>query len=219
MRPLSDFLPKPLLSVGGKSLLHWQIQRLVASGVQEIIINHAWLGEAIEQAFGRGEDFSCQIHYSPEMQALETAGGIANALHYFGNEPFIVTSGDIYTEFNYSSLFEAAQNIRERRIDAHLVLVNNPAFHPQGDMGLQNHLISPNAIPRFTYGNIGVFHPCLFKSLSEKEKRPLFPWLYRFAEAGRISGELFNGVWENIGTPEQLKTLDKSLSRQLSIYS
>lgn len=219
MRPLSDLLPKPLLSVGGKSLLHWQIQRLVASGVQEIIINHAWLGQSIEQALGTGENFSCQIRYSPEAPALETAGGISNALHHFDDAPFIVVSGDIYTEFDYSTLMKAVQNIRKGQIDAHLVLVNNPIFHPKGDMGLQNHLICPNAVPRFTYGNIGVFHPFLFKSLPKKEKRPLFPWLYRFAEAGRISGELFNGIWENIGTPEQLKTLDKNLSKQLSTYS
>lgn len=211
MRPLSDLLPKPMLSLAGKPLLRWQIDRLVASGVREIIINHAWLGQAIERAFGNGEGFSCRIHYSPEVQALETAGGIANALHYFGDDPFIVVSGDIYTEFNYHTLFKSAQNIQEGKVDAHLILVNNPQFHPGGDMGLQNHLICPDALPRFTYGNIGVFHPRLFSDLPKDEKKALFPWLYTFAQAGRVSGELFDGVWENIGTPEQLTTLDTQL--------
>jgi N-acetyl-alpha-D-muramate 1-phosphate uridylyltransferase len=218
MRPLSDFLPKPMLSVAGKPLIRWQIDRLVASGVTEIVINHSWLGDAIERAFRSGEGFGCKIHYSREPDALETAGGIANTLPFFDDAPFIAISGDIYTEFNYGSLAEAAERIGKDAADAHLVLVNNPDFHALGDMGLENHLIKPDATPRFTYGNIAVFHPRIFSGIARGEKKSLFPWLYEFARKNRVTGELFTGVWDNIGTPEQLNALDARLSHRGALH-
>jgi N-acetyl-alpha-D-muramate 1-phosphate uridylyltransferase len=218
MRPLSDFSPKPMLSVAGKPLIRWQIDRLVAAGFTDIVINHAWLGDHIEHAFRSGEGFGCTIRYSPEEEALETAGGIVQALPLLGDAPFLVVSGDIYTEFNYLTLKAVIDDIAQGKADAHLVLVPNPPFHPQGDMGLENHLIVPDAAPRYTYGNIAVFHPKLFATLPRGEKKKLFPWLYEFARAGRVTGEFFDGIWDNVGTPEQLNALDARLSRPIHIH-
>jgi N-acetyl-alpha-D-muramate 1-phosphate uridylyltransferase len=218
MRPLSDMTPKPMLSVAGKPLIRWQIDRLVAAGFTEIVINHAWLGDHIEHAFKSGEGFGCQLQYSREEEALETAGGIVQALPLLGDEPFVVVSGDIYTEFNYLTLKPIVDEIAQGQADAHLVLVPNPPFHVQGDMGLQDHLITPDATPHYTYGNIAVFHPKLFVSLPRGEKKKLFPWLYEFARQGRVRGELFDGVWDNIGTPEQLDALDMRLSKPVYIH-
>jgi N-acetyl-alpha-D-muramate 1-phosphate uridylyltransferase len=218
MKPLSDFTPKPMLSVGGKPLIRWQLDRLVAAGFTDIVINHAWLGDHIEHAFRSGEGFGCNIHYSREVEALETAGGIVQALPMLGDEPFLVVSGDIYTEFNYLTLKPVIEDIAQGKADAHLVLVPNPDWHVAGDMGLANHLIEPEGAPRFTYGNIAVFHPKLFAGLPRGEKKKLFPWLYGFARKGRVGGELFDGVWDNIGTPEQLNALDTRLSRPKSLH-
>lgn len=218
MRPLSDFAPKPMLSVAGKPLIRWQLDRLVASGITEIVINHAWLGDHIEHALGNGEGFGCSIKYSREAQALETAGGIAYALDWLDDGPFVVVSGDIYTEYNYRTLFSVAEDIAAGKADAHLVLVPNPDFHPEGDMGLDGGLIQPDAAPRHTYGNIAVFNAALFRDLPKGEKKKLFPWLYEFARAGRVTGELFDGTWDNIGTPEQLNALDARLNRPRQIH-
>jgi MurNAc alpha-1-phosphate uridylyltransferase len=211
MRPLSDMLPKPMLSVAGKPLIRWQIDRLIASGFSEIVINHAWMGDQFVRAFKHGEGFGCTIQYSPEDQALETAGGIAHALHLLGDEPFVAVSGDIYTTFNYTSLHDVGQELARGAADAHLVLVPNPDFHPDGDMGLVDGLIDRDAAPRYTYGNIAVFHPRLFRDLDRNGKKKLFPWLYEFAQQGRVTGELFDGEWENLGTPMQLDALDARL--------
>jgi N-acetyl-alpha-D-muramate 1-phosphate uridylyltransferase len=218
MRPLSDFTPKPMLGVAGKPLIRWQLDRLVAAGFTDIVINHAWLGEHIEHALRSGEGFGCHIQYSREDQALETAGGIVQALPMLGDEPFAVVSADIYTEYNYLTLAPIIEDIARGHVDAHLVLVPNPEFHPAGDMGLADHLIQPDIEPRFTYGNIAVFHPKLFAGLPRGEKKKLFPWLYEFARAGRVSGELFDGVWDNIGTPQQLNALDAKLSRPARMH-
>jgi N-acetyl-alpha-D-muramate 1-phosphate uridylyltransferase len=218
MRPLSDMTPKPMLSVAGKPLIRWQIDRLVAAGFTQIVINHAWLGDHIEHAFHSGEGFGCEILYSREEQALETAGGIVQALPLLGVGPFVVVSGDIYTDFNYLTLKPVMEEIAQGQADAHLVLVPNPTFHPQGDMGLENHLIQPDATPRYTYGNIAVFQPKLFAPLPRGEKKKLFPWLYDFARQGRVTGELFDGLWDNVGTPEQLNALDARLRKPTYIH-
>jgi MurNAc alpha-1-phosphate uridylyltransferase len=214
MRPLTDALPKPLLQVGGKAIIEWQIQRLAAGGFRDIVVNHSHLGAMIESALGDGSRQGVRIAYSHEPSALETAGGIAQALHLLGNEPFAVVSGDIYTQFDYSRLAQAAHEIAQDtdRRAAHFVLVANPPWHPEGDMGLEAGRVT-RAGQRLTYGNIAVFHPSLFADVAPGTWLKLFPWAYRFVDAGRVTGERFDGVWENNGTPRQLEELDRRLSR------
>jgi len=215
MRPLTDGTPKPLLPVGGKPIVAWQIERLAAGGFTDLVVNHSHLGEMIEQALGDGSRYGVRIRYSHEPKALETAGGIAQALHLLGGEPFAVVSGDIYTEFDYGSLAAriGAISAEPARTAAHFVLVDNPAFHAKGDdMGVVAGRVS-RAAARLTYGNIAVFHPVLFADVAPGTWLKLFPWAYRYVDEGRVSGERFAGPWENIGTPQQLEDLDRRLSR------
>jgi N-acetyl-alpha-D-muramate 1-phosphate uridylyltransferase len=210
MRPLTDTTPKPLLIAGGKRLIEWQIEGLVKAGVQRIVINHAWLGEQFEAALGNGKRYGCELLYSPEATALETAGGIAKALPLLGDAPFIVVSGDIHTHYDYTCL---PTDLGTHA--AHLVLVPNPSYNPNGDMGLASGLITPQAINKHTYANIGVFSPAIFKSLDPTVKHKLFPWLYA---QGSIGGELFAGEWHNVGTSQQLVALDGALKAGLNSF-
>ena len=132
MRPLTDHTPKPLLKVGGKPLIVWHLERLAKAGFKEVVINHAHLGEQIEQALGDGSQWGLDIQYSPEKIALETAGGIANALPLLGSSPFLVVNGDTFTEINFADL----TNVLQANHHAHLVLVNNPPQHPNGDFAI-----------------------------------------------------------------------------------
>jgi len=213
LRPLTDEKPKPLLEVGGRALIEWQIERLAAAGFAEIVVNHAHLGHLIEEALGDGRRYGVRLRYSPESPALETAGGIVKALPLLGAAPFAVVSGDIHAEFDYSRLEEPlaaiTQNPEVRA--AHLVLVDNPPFHPQGDMGLAAGRITRDG-PKLTYGNIAVFHPSLFRDIVPGTWLKLFPWLYRFVDEGRVTGEHYRGAWDNVGTADQLAALDRRLS-------
>lgn len=213
LRPLTDATPKPLLEAGGRPLIEWQIERLAAAGFGELVVNHAHLGARIEQVLGDGRRFGVRIRYSPESPALETAGGIVKALPMLGAGAFAVVSGDIHTDFDYARLEEPlatiAGNPAERA--AHLVLVDNPPFHPQGDMGLAGGRITREG-PKLTYGNIAVFHPSLFRDIVPGTWLKLFPWLYRFVDEGRVTGEHFRGPWDNVGTLDQLAALDRRLS-------
>jgi len=220
MRPLTDQCPKPLLEVGGRALIVWQIERLVAGGFTELVINHAWLGDRIEAALGDGRRFGAHIRYSAEGSALETLGGVVRALPLLGDAPFAVVSADIYTEYDYTLLAQriaAMSNAAEGAHDetgciAHLVLTDNPPYHPAGDMALVNGRIARNGA-RLNYGNIGVFHPSMFAGLPQDQPARLFPWAYDFIDAPGISGEHFRGVWHNVGTPQQLAALDAELLR------
>lgn len=204
MRPLTDSTPKPLLKAGGKRLIEWQIEGLVKAGVQRIVINHAWLGDAFAVTLGKGERYGCELTYSAETNALETAGGIAHALPLLGDTPFIVVSGDIYTDFNYQTLPDDLNGHI-----AHLVLVNNPEYNPSGDMGLKDGLIQVQASDKLTYANIGVFSAEPFRALNPNTKHKLFPWLY---DQGNISGEHSSAAWHNVGTPQQLNELNAVLN-------
>ena len=213
LRPLTDERPKPLLEAGGRPLIEWQIERLAAAGFAEIVVNHAHLGNLIEEALGDGRRFGVRLRYSPESPALETAGGIVKALALLGPGPFAVVSGDIHTEFDYARLEGplAAIAADPAAQAAHLVLVDNPAFHLEGDMGLAEGRITREG-PRLTYGNIGVFHPALFRDIVPGTWLKLFPWLYRFVDEGRVTGEHYQGPWDNVGTADQLAALDRRLS-------
>jgi MurNAc alpha-1-phosphate uridylyltransferase len=219
MRPLSDVTPKPLLEAGGKRLIEWQIEALVRAGFRELVINTAHLASQIESALGDGARYGARIAWSHEGDtaddALETLGGIVRALPLLspdGARPFVAVSGDIVTDYDYRRLLPYAQAIELGVADAHLVLVDNPPSHPSGDMGLAQGRINLHP-PLLTYGNIGVFAPRLFAGESPVKKK-LFPWLYRAAERGRVSGEHYTGRWYNVGTPQQLAALDALLRAQ-----
>jgi MurNAc alpha-1-phosphate uridylyltransferase len=213
MRPLTDTVPKPLLKVGGRALIDWQVERLAAAGFEELVVNHSHFGALIERELGDGARFGVRIRYSHEATALETAGGVAWALSLLDGDPFVVVSGDIHTGFDYGSLFAPMDAIARDpgRHAAHFVLVDNPSWHPQGDMGLAGGMVTRSA-PMLTYGNIAVFHAALFGAIEPGTRLKLFPWAYRFVEEGRVTGEHYRGAWDNLGTPAQLAALDRRLT-------
>jgi MurNAc alpha-1-phosphate uridylyltransferase len=214
MRPLTDSLPKPLLKAGGRALIEWQVERLVAGGFLDLVVNHSHHGGMIEAALGDGARFGASIRYSHEPRALETAGGVAQALPLLGEEPFAVVSADVHTAYDYASLLPriAAIAAEPSRHAAHFVLVDNPPYHPGGDMSLVNGRITREG-PRLTYGNIAVFHPAPFRGIASGTALKLFPWAYRLVDEGRVTGERYAGSWDNVGTPDQLAALDRRLSQ------
>jgi MurNAc alpha-1-phosphate uridylyltransferase len=217
MRPLTDTRPKPLLEVGGKPLIVWQIERLAQAGITRIVVNHAWLGEQLERALGDGARYGVQLLYSSESEALETAGGIAKALPLLeaGGAPsiFAAVSGDVFCEFDYARLAEpAARMAASGQPLMHLVMVPNPVFHPRGDFSLDGAgRLSLDGAARYTFGNIGVYDTRMFHALAPGERRALTPYYRETIAAGLVSGELYEGRWENVGTPGQLQALDAEL--------
>jgi MurNAc alpha-1-phosphate uridylyltransferase len=204
MRPLTDFTPKPLLKAAGKSLIERTIEQLVVAGFTELVINHAYLGHQIETVLGNGSQFGAHICYSHEgKNGLETAGGIIHALPLMDDgKPFLVVNGDIATDFPFSEL-------REKSFDlAHLVLVPNPEHHSKGDFQLNadNTLSSGNS-NRFTFSGIGIYSPEFFLD-APKESTKLAPLLRTAMLKQRVTGQLFDGFWMDIGTPERLQVLE-----------
>jgi MurNAc alpha-1-phosphate uridylyltransferase len=219
MRPLTDTCPKPLLPVGGKPLIVWQIERLAAAGLTDIVVNHAWLGAQIEAALGDGGRWGVRLHYSPEGEALETAGGIAQALHLLhagDTTVFLAVSGDIFCDFDYRTLHPAAAKLaRQAEPGMHLVMVPNPAFHPAGDfaLGADGMLSLDGTAARLTFGNIGLYDTRMFADIVPGTRVAMTPYYRTAIAAGHASGERFDGRWENIGTPAQLAALDEALRR------
>jgi MurNAc alpha-1-phosphate uridylyltransferase len=218
MRPLTDRTPKPLLPVGGKPLIGWQIERLRAGGFGDLVINHAHLGMQIETRLGDGSAWGVQIRYSDEGAPLETAGGIAKALHLLGEAPFLVTNGDVYAEYDYSRLRPVLDSMAaDPGHLAHLVLVDNPPQHPRGDFVLDGGRVSlplaagPSSL---TFSGIGCYRPELFAGIRPGDKAKLAPLLTAAMAEGRVSGEHFQGRWEDVGTPERLAQLDAELERR-----
>lgn len=218
MRPLTDHTPKPLLEVGGKALIVWHIERLVAAGITELVINHAHLGAKIEAALGDGSQFGAQIQYSAETVALETAGGIAYALPLLGAEPFAAINGDVYCDYDFAHLPERAAALQTRGDMAHLVLVDNPAHHPNGDFLLQTERViesgyQPQATgcQQLTFSGIGVYHPELFSHIPLGSAAPLAPLLRAQIAQSCVSGEHHTGLWIDVGTPQRLHELDCQL--------
>ena len=214
MRPLSDTTPKPLLRVGGKPLLVWHIENLVRAGLTEIIINHAHLGPLIEAALGSGEKFGAHIQYSPEVEALETAGGIAQALPQLGKEPFLVVNGDIYIEYDFSRLTEIGMAMRANAemFSAYLVLVDNPAHHTQGDFALEQSQVKLTGQPRLTFSGVAVYHPDNFRDIERGAKAKLAPLLKTLIHYDLVRGEHHRGRWVDVGTPQRLAALDRLLT-------
>ncbi|RFU47002.1 N-acetylmuramate alpha-1-phosphate uridylyltransferase MurU [Paraburkholderia sp. DHOC27] len=216
MRPLTDHTPKPLLEAGGKPLIVWQIERLAQAGFQTIVINHAWLGERLEAAMGDGSRWGVQLRYSREHEALETAGGIAHALPLLEDgdvsEIFAGVAGDVYTHFDYASLHAHASRLAAQpEPGMHLVMVPNPSFHPKGDFGLVDGVVSLEAQPRLTFGSIGLYDTRMFRSLPRGTPRALTPFYFDTIGRGLASGEFYDGAWDNVGTPAQLDALDQRL--------
>ena len=208
MRPLTDTVPKPLLQAGGKPLIVHAIEALRLAGVTDIVINHAHLGEEIERVLGDGGAHGVKLRYSPETEALETAGGIAKALPLLGPHPFIVANGDVHSDFDFSRLVDA---LAPESL-AHLVLVPNPDHHPDGDFALDGGLVRLSNGPKSTFSGIGVYRPELFRGIVPGEKARLAPRLRTAIDGGLVSGELHAGHWRDIGTPERLAELDRHLA-------
>lgn len=210
MRPLTDRTPKPLLQAGGKPLIVWHIERLVHAGIADLVINHAHLGLQIEQALGDGSRFGARIRYSDEGTALETAGGIAFALHLLGDQPFAVVNGDIWCDYDFARMPALAAQMQRSQDNLHLVLVDNPEHHPNGDFGLHGARVTDTA-PRFTFSGIGLYRPELFAHIARGTRAPLAPLLREQIAAGKAGGEHHRGVWVDVGTPQRLDELDKRL--------
>jgi MurNAc alpha-1-phosphate uridylyltransferase len=220
MRPLTDQCPKPLLPAGGKPLIVWHIEALVAAGIREIVINHAWLGAQLEAAIGDGSTWGAQVQWSAEAEALETAGGIVQALPRLvhGRDPqapFAVVNGDIWTDYDRRRLPQIASQLEVLALDAWCVLVPNPAHHREGDFLLAGDRLVPEDghghAQRLTFSGIGVYQPTLFDGVAPGSRAPLAPRLRAAIDANRAGGERHDGTWVDVGTPERLSELDAML--------
>jgi MurNAc alpha-1-phosphate uridylyltransferase len=209
MRPLTDHTPKPLLKVGGKPLIVWQLERLAAASVTEVVINLSWLGEQIAHALGDGSRYGVRIAWSHEpWPALETGGGIHQALPLLGGEPFLLVNGDVFSDLDLRALHLLPGDL------AQLVLVPNPPQHPQGDFWLDGtgRIVEAEMTDaqRLTYSGLAVLHPALFEGCAPG-RFALLPLLLRARAAGRLGGQRHSGYWQDIGTPERLAQLDADL--------
>lgn len=223
MRPLTDAVPKPLLKAGGYALIEYQLQNLARAGFADIVINHAYLGEMIENALGNGERYGVNIRYSPEKVVLETAGGIANALPLLtdapGKMPFLVVNADIYCAMDYASLLPALRAMQadiDQRL-AHLVLIDNPSHHAAGDFALQGDQVMLTGNQKLTFSGIGIYQPQLFDAIAPGVAVKLAPLLRQAMQSGKVSGEYFSGQWVDVGTPGRLELLDQQLKSQAEL--
>lgn len=216
MRPMTDNCPKPLLKVAGRALIEYHLLALKKAGLREIVINHAWLGEKIEHYLGDGQQYGLSITYSPELDALETAGGIIQALPLLvdnNTEQFLVINGDIFTDYNFSQLVE-----KKLTSKAHLVMVKNPEHHLEGDFSLSEGILSTSlqaSTKKYTFSGIGFYHADFFAGLKQG-KKALAPLLKKAMLAGDVSGELYQGLWTDVGTPERLQQLELELQLRIS---
>lgn len=199
LRPLTDRVPKPLISVGGRSLLDRHLHRLRRAGVTRCVINIAHLGALIEAHVGNGSRYGLDVTFSREpLRALETAGGIKYALPFLDPLPFICLNADVYCDFDFGSLFCRPSSA------AHLVMVNNPPHHRHGDFALRAHLVSNELLPRYTFSGIAVYDPTLFETTPMFERVPLAPILRHAAARGVVTGQVYRGRWFDIGTASSL---------------
>lgn len=207
LRPLTDETPKPLIKVAGKSLIEYHIDNLASAGIKDIIINTAWLAEKIHQQLGDGSNYGVTIQYSDEGTAMETAGGIINALPLLGDKPFLVVNGDICCDFDFSSLDTLKDGIQ-----AHLILVENPEHNPAGDFSLHQGLIKNSGDSMYTFSGIGIYSADFFAG-QQSGISPLAPLIRNKCEDNLVSGQLHEGRWTDVGTVERLQELDEQLFR------
>lgn len=214
MRPLTDRVPKPLLTAGGRPLIVHQIEALARAGFDAIVINVGWLGERLVDALGDGSRFGVRIVWSREAEPLEVAGGIANALPLLHDGPIAIVSGDVWTRYDCrllaARMAEMERNPAGPRV--HLVMVPNPPWHVGGDFALDDDRVILAGAARLTYGNIGIFDRALFAGIAAGTKAALLPFLRDWIDRGIVSGERYDGPWVNAGTPADLHALDSLLS-------
>jgi len=210
LRPITNSIPKPLVELCGKPLIEYHIEKLANAGVQKIVINHAWLGNKLEQVLGDGSRWNVQIIYSPEPEGgLETAGGIINALPLLGEDPFLVINGDVYCEMDYTGLVKQANKMQleqnENRL-GHLVLVPSPEHNAKGDFGLDD---KQNVTPQgqYTFAGLSILHPNLFMN-QEVDFIPLAPILRDAMQLQKVSGQVETALWSDIGTIERLQATE-----------
>ncbi|RUO27907.1 mannose-1-phosphate guanylyltransferase [Aliidiomarina sedimenti] len=206
MRPLTDQLPKPLLTAAGTPLIDYHLHKLAKAGVTHVVINHAWLGQQLEAHIGDGSRFGVSVAWSPEPAGgLETAGGIIRALPMLGDEPFIVVNGDVWSDIDYHELPAQLGDAH-----GHLVLVENPPHHSEGDFALNHGRISLETTPRYTFSGVSVISPQLFAGFDEGflKLRPVFE---QAIHGGLLTGRLHQGYWCDVGTPQRLAELDRYL--------
>lgn len=211
MRPLTDRCPKPLLRVGGRALIEWQLLALARAGIVDVVVNHAHLGAQIERALGDGARWNLRIRHSPEVEALETAGGIAHALPLLGEGPFVVAAADAFTDFDYARTRTIAARMLDDDLLAWCVLVPNPPHHAEGDFALRDDRLLVDGAARLTFSGIGVYRAALFDGVDPARKARLAPLLRATAAAGRAGGERYDGRWIDVGTPQRLAALDAQL--------
>ena len=211
MRPLTDQIPKPLLEVAGKPLIAWHLEKLAKANFEDVIINHAYLGKMIEAYVGDGSRWNLKIAYSREGSPLETAGGIKKALPLIGDQPFLVINADIYTDFNFATI----KNRNLNDCKGHLVMVKNPKQHPDGDFFLQNNQIELEGKERLTFSGIAIYQPKIFEDINIEPVAKLAPILKKLIGEKCISGEAYQGLWFDIGTPERLNEVNLFLKEEL----
>jgi MurNAc alpha-1-phosphate uridylyltransferase len=205
LRPLTDERPKPLLEVGGQSLLERHLQTLHAAGIRTVVINLGWLGEQIVQRVGSGANFGLEVVYSPEGDnILETGGGIHNALPLLGDDPFIVVNADVFTDMPLPT------KALEEGMQGHLVMVPQPEYRPHGDFDLRDGLVRNGDQPSLTFSGVAIYRPEFFAGC-EAGRFPLAPMLREAADAGQLSGEVYSGTWMDVGTPERLRATNDEL--------
>ena len=210
LRPLTDTVPKALVEAGGKPLIVWHLERLARAGIRDAVINISHLGERIVERLGDGARFGLRLHYSRERERLETAGGIANALELLGRAPFLLVNADVYCECDFARLM----NIQLGDRLAYLVLVPNPSHRSKGDFSLADGRLGDAAAPRYTYAGVAVVAPKLVQSVNRGEKAPLAPLLYDAAARGLLGGEVYRGLWQDVGTMERLAELERFLNER-----
>lgn len=207
LRPLTDGIPKAMVHAGGKPLIAWHLERLAAAGYREAVINVSHLAERIVEGLGDGARFGLRIAYSREAEPLETAGGIARARALLGEAPFLLVNADVYCEVDFAALGRVALGGRL----AHLVLVPNPRHRHGGDFSLEAGRVGNAGAERYTYAGIALMAPSLVDGVKAGEKAPLAPLLRAAAERQRVGGELYRGVWQDVGTRERLAELEAYL--------
>jgi MurNAc alpha-1-phosphate uridylyltransferase len=215
MRPLSDATPKPLLRAGGKPLIVWQIEAFVRAGLTDIVVNASHRAGQLAEALGDGGAFGARIAWSQETEPLEVAGGIATALPLLPAGPLVVASGDVWSAFDIATLVPRAQAMARDSAAprAHIVMVPNPPYHPQGDFALRGNAVIAGDAATLTFGNIAVYDTALFAGLQRGVKQKMLPLFNAWIARGIVSGERYDGPWANVGTPADLAELDARLTR------
>ena len=215
MRPLSDATPKPLLCAGGKPLIVWQIEAFVRAGLTDIVVNASHRADDLAAALGDGRAFGARIAWSREAEPLEVAGGIATALPLLPAGPLIVASGDVWSAFDIATLIPRAQTMAHDSAAprAHLVMVPNPPYHPQGDFALRGNAVIAGGAATLTFGNIAIYDTALFAGLQHGVKQKMLPLFNAWIAKGIVTGERYDGPWANVGTPADLAELNARLAR------